>query len=70
VREGRVTFQFILTYTRRPIVHKVRQALFLTIWLVMIGHAILTPMLMVLSMITGDFLAMSATTDNVELSPC
>src|SRR5215468_10730209 len=29
------------------------------------GHAILTPLMMVLLMITGDFLAMSATTDNV-----
>jgi H+-transporting ATPase len=68
VHEGRVTFQRILTYTLRSIVHKVRQVLFLTIGLIMTGHAILTPMLMVLSMITGDFLAMSATTDNVEPS--
>jgi H+-transporting ATPase len=69
VREGRVTFQRILTYTLRSIVHKVRQVLFLTIGLIMTGHAILTPMLVVLSMVTGDFLAMSATTDNVEPSP-
>jgi H+-transporting ATPase len=69
VREGRVTFQRILTYTLRSIVNKVRQVLFLTIGLIMTGHAILTPMLMVLSMITGDFLAMSSTTDNVEPSP-
>ncbi len=69
VREGRVTFQRILTYTLRSLVNKVRQVLFLTIGLIMTGHAILTPMLMVLSMITGDFLAMSSTTDNVEPSP-
>jgi H+-transporting ATPase len=69
VREGRVTFQRILTYTLRSIVNKVRQVLFLTIGLIMTGHAVLTPMLMVLSMITGDFLAMSSTTDNVEPSP-
>lgn len=68
VREGRVTFQRILTYTLRSLIHKVRQVLFLFIGLVMTGHAVLTPMLMVLSMITGDFLAMSATTDNVEPS--
>ena len=68
VREGRITFQRILTYTLRSIVHKVRQVLFLAIGLVITGHAILTPMLMVLSMITGDFLAMSATTDNVRPS--
>ena len=69
VREGRVTFQRILTYTLRSMVHKVRQVLFLTLGLVMTGHAILTPMLMVISMITGDFLAMSSTTDNVRPSP-
>jgi H+-transporting ATPase len=68
VREGRITFQRILTYTLRSIVHKVRQLLFLAIGLAMVGHAILTPTLVVLSMITGDFLAMSATTDNVEPS--
>ncbi len=32
-------------------------------------HAILTPLLMVLIMITGDFLGMSMTTDNVRPSP-
>ncbi|MDP4006560.1 HAD-IC family P-type ATPase [Methylobacterium sp. NEAU K] len=68
VREGRVTFQRILTYTLRSLVQKVRQVLFLAIGLVMTGHAILTPMLMVLSLVVGDFLAMSATTDNVEPS--
>ncbi|HTP96461.1 MAG TPA: HAD-IC family P-type ATPase [Burkholderiales bacterium] len=65
VHEGRITFQRILTYTLRSIVHKARQVLFLAVGLVMTGHAILTPMMMVLSMITGDFLAMSSTTDNV-----
>jgi H+-transporting ATPase len=33
------------------------------------GQAILTPMLMVIIMITGDFLGMSLTTDNVTPSP-
>jgi magnesium-transporting ATPase (P-type) len=32
------------------------------------GHAVLTPMLMVLVMITGDFLSMSLTTDRVRPS--
>jgi H+-transporting ATPase len=68
VREGRVTFQRILTYTLRSIVHKTRQVLFLAIGLAMTGHAILTPMLVVISMLTGDFLAMSSTTDNVHPS--
>jgi hypothetical protein len=43
--------------------------LFLVLGLAMTGHAVLTPLLMVLIMITGDFLAMSLTTDNVTPSP-
>ena len=68
VREGRITFQRILTYALRAIVHKSRQVLFLGFGLILTKHAILTPMLMVISMITGDFLAMSSTTDNVRPS--
>jgi H+-transporting ATPase len=68
IREGRITFQRILTYALRSIVHKSRQVLFLGFGLILTKHAILTPMLMVISMITGDFLAMSATTDNVRPS--
>jgi H+-transporting ATPase len=44
------------------------QVLFLAIGLLMTGHAILTPLLMVLIMITGDFLGMSLTTDYVRPS--
>jgi H+-transporting ATPase len=68
VKVGRVTFQRVLTYTLRSIVHKVVQVLFLATGLVLTGQAILTPMLMVLMMITGDFLAMSSATDNVRPS--
>ncbi len=69
VREGRVTFQRILTYTLNSVNKKVVQVLFLAVGLIMTGHAILTPMLMVIVMITGDFLGMSLTTDNVRPSP-
>jgi H+-transporting ATPase len=69
VKEGRTTFQRILTYTLRTLVHKVVQVLFLAFGLIMTGGAILTPMLMVLMMVTGDFLAMSSSTDNVRPSP-
>jgi H+-transporting ATPase len=69
VKEGRRTFQRILTYTLRSIVHKVMQLLFLSAGVVITGHAILTPTLMVLMMVTGDFLAMSSSTDNVRPSP-
>jgi H+-transporting ATPase len=69
VHEGRVTFQRILTYCLRSITRKTDQMLFLTAGLIMTGHAVLTPTLMVLLMCTGDFLAMSAATDNVRPSP-
>lgn len=68
VKEGRVIFQRILTYTLNSITKKTVQVLFLAVGLVMTGQAILTPLLMVLIMITGDFLGMSLTTDNVRPS--
>jgi H+-transporting ATPase len=68
VKEGRVTFQRILTYTLNSVIKKIVQVLFLAVGLAMTGHAILTPMLMVLLMVTGDFLSMSLTTDNVRPS--
>jgi H+-transporting ATPase len=68
VSEGRITFQRILTYTLRSVTRKIDQMLFLTVGLVMTGHAILTPLLMVILMTTGDFLAMSSTTDHVRAS--
>jgi H+-transporting ATPase len=69
IKEGRVTFQRILTYTLNSVTKKIVQVLFLAIGLVMTGHAILTPMLMVIIMLTGDLLGMSLTTDNVRPSP-
>ena len=68
VKEGRVTFQRILTYTLNSIIKKIVTVLFLAVGLIMTGHAILTPLLMVLIMITGDFLSMSLTTDAVRPS--
>jgi H+-transporting ATPase len=68
VKEGRVTFQRVLTYTLNSVLKKIVQVLLLAVGLVMTGHAVLTPMLMVIVMITGDFLAMSLTTDRVRPS--
>jgi H+-transporting ATPase len=68
VKEGRTTFQRILTYTLNSVMKKILQVLLLAVGLVMTGHAVLTPMLMVIVMITGDFLAMSLTTDRVRPS--
>ena len=69
VKEGRITFQRILTYTLNSVIKKIAQVLLLAIGLIMTGHAVLTPLLMVIVMITGDFLAMSLTTDRVRPSP-
>ncbi|MHB8814375.1 MAG: HAD-IC family P-type ATPase [Steroidobacteraceae bacterium] len=69
VKEGRVTFQRIQTYTLNSITKKIVTVLFLIVGLIMTGQAILTPLLMVILMIAGDFLAMSLTTDNVRPSP-
>jgi H+-transporting ATPase len=69
VKEGRVTFQRILTYTLNSVTSKIAKVLFIAVGLIVTGHAILTPMLMVIILITGDFLGMSMTTDNVHPSP-
>ena len=69
VEEGRTTFQRILTYTFRSIIHKVVQVLFLLAGLVISGTATLTPLLMALMMVAGDFFALSSATDNVRISP-
>jgi H+-transporting ATPase len=69
VKEGRVTFQRILTYTLNSVTKKTVQVLFLAVGLLMTGHAILTPMLMVIIMLAGDLLGMSLATDNVRPSP-
>jgi H+-transporting ATPase len=69
VKEGRITFQRILTYTLNSLTKKIVQVLLLGIGLIMTGHAILTPMLMIIVMMVGDLLGMSLTTDNVQPSP-
>jgi H+-transporting ATPase len=68
VKEGRIAFQRILTYTLNSVMKKIVQVLLLAVGLLMTGHAVLTPMLMILLMITGDFLTMSLATDRVQPS--
>jgi H+-transporting ATPase len=69
VKEGRVTFQRILTYALNSLTKKIVQVLLLGVGLIMTGHAILTPMLMIIVMLVGDLLGLSLTTDNVHPSP-
>jgi H+-transporting ATPase len=68
VTAGRLTYQRILTYILNLLTKKITNVVFITLGLVITGHAILTPMLMVIIMITGDFLGMSVTIDNVQPS--
>jgi H+-transporting ATPase len=69
IKVGRATFQRILTYALNSVTKKTVQVLFLGVCLVMTGHSILTPMLMVIIMLTGDLLGMSLAADNVRASP-
>jgi H+-transporting ATPase len=66
VREGRIGFQRLLTYTFNMMAKKFEIVLFLAIGLGLTGHAVLTPALMVLMLVTNDFLAMSLTTDRAS----
>src|SRR5579883_1700713 len=63
IKEGRAAFQRILTYTLNALAKKFQLVLFLGAGLIMTGHAVLTPMLMALLLITGDFITMSLATD-------
>jgi len=68
IEEGRATFQRILTFTFRSLVHKTAQVLMLLAGLIMTGGAVLTPLLMVMIMVGGDFFALTSATDTVRAS--
>jgi H+-transporting ATPase len=68
VKEGRITFQRILNYALNSVTKKIVQVMLLCVGLVMTGHAIFTPTLMIIVMLAGDILGMSLTTDNVRPS--
>ena len=69
VGEGRATFQRILTYTLNTLIKKVELVLFLAVGLALTHRAVLTPILMVLLLVTSDFLTMALTTDRARPSP-
>jgi H+-transporting ATPase len=69
VREGRIAFQRLLTYTLNMLVKKTEIVLLLVIGLGVTGHAIMTPVLMVLMLVTNDVLSMSLTADRASLAP-
>ena len=63
IREGRIGFQRLLAYTFNMLVKKIEIVAFLALGLMLTNQAILTPAIMVLLLITNDFLAMSLATD-------
>jgi H+-transporting ATPase len=69
IREGRVAFRRLLTYVFNMLVKKIEIVLFLAIGLALTGHAVMTPVLMVLMMVTNDFLSMSLTADRANPAP-
>jgi H+-transporting ATPase len=69
VREGRIAFQRLRAFALNMLTKKIEIVLLLGIGLAMTGHAILTPVLMVLMMVTNDVLAMSLTTDRATPEP-
>jgi len=69
VREGRVAFRRLLTYALNMLTKKIEIVLFLAIGLIFTGYEILTPVMMVLMLLTNDVLAMSLTTDRASAPP-
>lgn len=69
IQEGRIAFQRLLTYTLNMLVKKIEIVLFLAIGLGLTGHSVMTPALMVLMLVTNDFLSMSLTTDRASPAP-
>ncbi|WP_028232792.1 plasma-membrane proton-efflux P-type ATPase [Paraburkholderia mimosarum] len=69
VREGRTAFRRLLTYALNMLVKKIEVVLLLAYGLVVVHRALLTPMMMVLLLVTNDFLTMSLTTDRATPAP-
>jgi H+-transporting ATPase len=69
IKEGRSAFQRVLTYTLMILVNKCVTLIVLGVGLVMTGHAVLTPFLQALAMLTNDFVTMARAADRARPSP-
>lgn len=65
IEEGRSVFQRVLTYALSITVNKAVTLVILGIGLILTRHAVLTPLLQALSMLTNDFVGMARTADRV-----
>jgi H+-transporting ATPase len=69
IKEGRSAFQRVLTYTLMILVNKCVTIIVLGAGLIVTGHAVLTPLLQALSMLTNDFVTMARAADRARPSP-
>ncbi len=69
ISEGRSAFQRVLTYTLMILVNKSVTLIVLGVGLIVTGHAVLTPFLQALAMLTNDFVTMSRAADRAHPSP-
>ncbi len=69
IREGRSAFQRVLTYTLMILVNKCVTLVVLGTGLIITGHAVLTPLLQALAMLTNDFVTMARAADRARPSP-
>ncbi len=69
ISEGRSAFQRVLTYTLMILVNKCVTLVVLGAGLLMTGHAVLTPVLQAIAMLTNDFVTMARAADHARPSP-
>ena len=69
IKEGRSSFQRVLTYTLSILINKSATLIVLGAGLVITGHAVLTPFLQALTMLAGDMVLMSRTADHARPTP-
>ena len=68
IKEGRSAFQRVLTYTLTIVVNKCVTLIVLGAGLIITGHAVLTPFLQALSMLTKHFVTMARAADRARPS--
>jgi H+-transporting ATPase len=68
IKEGRSAFQRVLTYTLMILVNKCVTLIVLGTGLIITGHAVLTPLLQALAMLTNDFVTMARAADHARPS--
>ena len=69
IGEGRRVHQRVVTYALNAITKKIELVPLLALGLIVTGQPILTPLLMILLLVAGDFLTMALTTDRAQPSP-